>query len=232
MKESNGLARGSSSKGKVATSLSKAYKARSELLANLRNIQPTIATEIEKSDAINHEELNRAEEKLSRELADLDRYCDRLLIKFDVRVNTSSDPISESQFRWSDANGIDRTAVINSYIEDKLANAIQRRQEIIAALQQIRERRDAPLFVRMNAASELLRCGLDSYAADVLLDLISSGFYGLEQLISGDSDKVEFCLRQIESTHGTVWLDHLITSQPPGVANYMRLRDLLKESIR
>lgn len=228
--------RGSSGKEKTTPAVSKAYKARSELIAALKAVQPALAAEIEQSDAIDHDKLNQTEEQLTRELVYLNRDCDRMLVKYDgvpqPPSRLSGDIILSNAPDASLSPDHSNTAVVSyNYIGEKLAKALLRRQAITAELQQIREQRDAPLFVRMNAASELLKSGLDQYAAEVLLDLISSGFYGLEQLISGDSDTVEFCLRRIATIHGTAWLDRLIISRPPAVANYTRLRELIKDSI-
>ena len=215
--------------------ISKAYKARSELMFALKTIRPGLAEEIEKSDALDHSELNRREEQLSRELVFLNRDCDRLLVNYDRTLSQPNDSASEAQSlneldpRPNSAGTI--ADLVHNHIEEKLAKALLRRQEITAELQKIKEQRDTPLFVRMNVASELLKSGLDKYAAEVLLDLITSGFYGLEQLMSGDSDTVEFCLRRVSTIHGTTWLDRLIYTQPPAVANYMRLRELIKDSV-
>ena len=219
----------------IAPVLSKAYKARAELMVALRKVRPALAAGIEKSDAVDHEELNRQVERLTRELVFLNRDCDRLLVDYDASLRSSSvnnkvtDMGPPEAYRWpnSDCKGI----VTQAHVEEALAKAMNRRNEIASELQQIKELRDAPLFVRLHAASDLIKTGFDQYAAEVLLDLISSGFYGLELLMSGDNDTVEFCLRRISTLHGTGWLDRLIHSQPPAVANYMRLRELMKDSI-
>jgi hypothetical protein len=219
-------ARGISNKEKMPAALSKAYKARSELLANLKTIQPNIAAEIEKSDDINHAELNRTEEKLSRELIYVNRDCDRLSVKVDAELRGSE--ATTSDMHTDKVHNIDS---FHNHLAEQLARAFQRRQEITTELNHIRERRDAPLIARMNAASELLKNGLDSYAAEVLLDLISSGFYGLELLISGDNDTVEICLRRIATVHGTAWLARLVASRPPAAANYLRLHELMQDFV-
>lgn len=235
-KPSTSLPANSLGKEAIAPVLSKAYKARAELMATLRKVRPTLAARIEKSDDVDHEELNRRVERLTRELVFLNRDCDRLLVDYDASLRPSSgannkvtDMGPPEAYRWpnSDCNG----PVTHTHVEEALAKAMNRRTEIASELQQIKELRDAPLFVRLHAASDLIKTGLDQYAAEVLLDLISSGFYGLELLMSGDNDTVEFCLRRISSLHGTGWLDRLIHSQPPAVANYMRLRELMKDSI-
>src|SRR5579883_3320447 len=130
-----------SRKNTPGTSKSKAFKARSELLANLKTIQPALANEIENSDAINHDQLNRRETLLSRELQFLNRDCDRLLTEYHMVLPSSRDPSS---------NLADNLADFQTRIDELLAKGLKRREEIALELAKIKEQREAPMLARLN----------------------------------------------------------------------------------
>jgi hypothetical protein len=185
----------------------RAKAAHAQVINMLREVRPVMAKKIEESDAIDRHELNRKAQCLSEELLSLNRQCDQLLVQ---HISSSARAI----------------------LEEKLQQASGRRYEITCELQKIKDQRDHPLFVRMDCASELIKSGLNSCAAEVLLDLICSGFFGLEQVISGEDDSVEFCLRHLSILHGLSWLNRLIESQPPEVASYIRLKQAIRESFK
>jgi hypothetical protein len=195
-------------------------KARADLLGAIRSVLPHLAEAIEQSDAIDLHELNARAAALAHEMLSINRECDRLLRNPDETAIPAGDG----------AATISSTTVHFVSLEERLEEAIHRRGEISDELQKIKEQRDAPLFVRMNCVSKLIKAGFDRYAAELMLDLICSGFYGLEQLMSSESDSVEFCLRRLAALHGTAWLNKLIKSQPEEVASYKRLLAVLKES--
>jgi hypothetical protein len=233
--------------GALARATEEASKKRAELLNAIKGVRSGLAREIEESDAIDHEYLNRRSAALTQELISLNRECDRILREYaealpdvaetgtsaNVQVHINQiDHIDDETLPPPQAGDHHKhsSRATAAKLNERLELAMNRRQEIASEIQEIKDQRDAPLFVRMHGASKLIKGGFDRLAAGLLLDLICSGFYGLEQVMSSEGDTVEFCLRRVSALHGTAWLERLIETHPKEVESYKRLQEVLKES--
>jgi hypothetical protein len=204
----------------------------------LKQVRPAFARDIEAADRADQHELNDRGKALRTNLSAVNQEWEVAIKHYNEALCRLSEiPSAEERFaalrQAQTCAEFERARKIHELrsfapeiadLEEKLDDVMKRCSEIAAQLQRIQEQKDAPLFARMMCAADLIRWGMHTLAAEVLLDLmrISANL----NASGGERERTrgEWFLRKIASAHYFKWLDTVIETNPAEAPSYRKLR--------